>query len=68
MEQENEVELYKKLDALRRSHELLEQQIHAASKNATCDEFTVSRFKKQKLAIRDQIALLQNTLYPNIIA
>jgi hypothetical protein len=32
------------------------------------DEFTLLRFKKEKLQLRDQILMLENQLYPDIIA
>ncbi len=68
MEDDNEIALYKKLDGLRREHRTIEHQMNATLKQTPYDEFSISRYKKEKLAIRDQITNLENTLYPDIIA
>ncbi len=68
MTEDTEVELYKKLDTLRRAHRVIEQKIRAILKQSPHDEFSVIRFKKEKLAIRDQITRLEDVLYPDIIA
>lgn len=68
MTEDSEVELYKRLDALRRAHRVLEQKIRAVLTQAPHDEFSMMRFKKEKLAIRDEITSLEKVLYPDIIA
>ncbi len=64
MNEENEVKLYRRLDSLRNLHQTLELKIMATG----YDEFSAQRFKKEKLAVRDQINSLESELYPNIIA
>ncbi|NET71435.1 MAG: DUF465 domain-containing protein [Sphaerospermopsis sp. SIO1G2] len=68
MTEDGDVELYKRLDALRRAHRVIENKIRAAITQQPFDEFSLLRFKKEKLAIRDQITVLEDTLYPDIIA
>lgn len=69
MIEDSELELYKKLDALRRDHRLLDEKITAALRQSnTPDEIAISRFKKEKLIVRDQIIELESILYPDIIA
>jgi hypothetical protein len=68
MTEDTEVKLYKKLDSLRRLHHALEQKIHDTVKQVPQDEFSIQRYKKEKLAIRDQITSIESILYPNITA
>ncbi len=68
MTEDSEVELYKQLDALRREHRTIEHKIKAHMEQTPDDVFTMSRFKKEKLSIRDKIITIENTLYPDIIA
>lgn len=63
-----DIELYKQLDALRREHRTIEHKIRAYSEQMPEDMFTVTRFKKEKLALRDKILSIEATLYPDIIA
>jgi hypothetical protein len=55
------------LAVLRREHRDLDEAIHALSENRG-DALTLRRFKKQKLAIKDQIASIEDRLTPDIIA
>ena len=68
MNQYTEIELYKKLDELRRQHRLIEDKINVCEKQTPDDIFTVQRFKKEKLAIRDKITRIESEIYPDIIA
>lgn len=58
-----ELMLEKRLDYLRGLHAELEEQL-----SATLDEFTKMRLKKQKLDVRDKMAMIENILYPDVIA
>jgi len=56
-----------KLDALKREHRDLDTAIGALEGRGT-DPLTVKRLKKQKLALKDRIAQVEDRLTPDIIA
>ncbi|MEM6387628.1 MAG: DUF465 domain-containing protein [Pseudomonadota bacterium] len=56
-----------KLEALRSEHRDLDAAIQALEEKGT-DPFAVRRLKKQKLSLKDRIALLEDRLTPDIIA
>ena len=58
----------KRLEALRSEHRDLDSAIVALGENAGADELKLARLKKRKLRLRDEIALLEDQLIPNIIA
>lgn len=57
-----------KLDVLRRQHRDLDEAIVALEATGTADVFTLRRLKKQKLQLKDRIALIEDELNPDIIA
>lgn len=57
-----------KLEALRREHSDLDEAIRALEEKSTRDPLTVRRLKKQKLFLKDRIAILEDYLTPDIIA
>ena len=57
-----------KLEVLRREHRDLDVAIDALGGQATADQLTLRRLKKQKLHIKDQIARVEDELTPDIIA
>lgn len=57
-----------KLEVLRREHRDLDEAIHALESRSTSDILTIRRLKKQKLALRDQIRMIEDRLLPDIIA
>ena len=58
-----------KLEVLRREHRDLDEAIHALeAKGGAADQFTVKRLKKQKLTLKDRIAIIEDQLTPDIIA
>jgi len=57
-----------KLVVLTREHRDLDEAIHALQERGSADMLTVRRLKKQKLALKDQIAQLQDRILPDIIA
>jgi hypothetical protein len=57
-----------KLEVLRREHRDLDEAIHALELSGRPDVLTLRRLKKQKLALKDQIARIEDKLIPNIIA
>ncbi|WP_373286808.1 YdcH family protein [Actibacterium pelagium] len=58
-----------KLEVLRREHRDLDEAIRALEEKggASC-QFTVKRLKKQKLGLKDRIAVIEDRLTPDIIA
>ena len=66
--QESEV-LRIKLEMLKREHRDLDEAIHALQERGpSTDMLTLRRLKKQKLMLKDQIALIEDRLLPDIIA
>jgi len=57
-----------RLETLRREHRDLDEAILALQAQGKADQLTVVRLKKRKLALKDQIARIQDDLTPDIIA
>lgn len=57
-----------KLEVLRREHRDLDEAIRALEDKGTGDALTIRRLKKQKLQLKDRIAVLEDQLTPDIIA
>lgn len=60
--------LEKRLAELRIEHRDLDEVIGRLIADPSCDHLQVQRLKKRKLALKDQIARLENLLVPDIIA
>ncbi|WP_102224394.1 YdcH family protein [Acidimangrovimonas sediminis] len=56
------------LGVLRREHRDLDEAIHAMETAGRSDQLTLRRLKKQKLALKDRIARLEDQITPDIIA
>ena len=56
------------LEVFRRQHRDLDEAITALEEKATSDQLTIRRLKKQKLQLKDVIALIEDRLTPDIIA
>lgn len=56
------------LQVLRREHTDLDAAIEALQATGTADQLTLQRLKKQKLYLKDRIALIEDRLTPDIIA
>lgn len=67
-EMNSEEVLRVKLDVLKRQHRDLDDAIHALQGTGVADPFTLKRLKKQKLGLKDRIALIEDQLTPDIIA
>ena len=63
-----EEEMRKRLAALRIEHRDLDAAIDALSLNGARDQLQIARLKKRKLRLKDQIALIEDYLIPDIIA
>jgi hypothetical protein len=64
----NEDELRKRLEILRIEHRDLDAAIDALSTAGSTDQLQIARLKKRKLKLKDQIALIEDYLIPDIIA
>ncbi len=64
----NEQELMKRLEVLRTEHRDLDAAIGALSDAGSTDQLQIARLKKRKLRLKDQIAMIEDTLLPDIIA
>ena len=56
------------LEVFRREHRDLDDAIHALVDKGTSDQLTIQRLKKRKLRLKDQIAMIEDRLAPDIIA
>jgi len=63
-----EDEIRKRLAALRVEHRDLDAAIAALTDTGGPDQLQVARLKKRKLLLRDQIAVCEDYLTPDIIA
>ncbi|MCP8891238.1 DUF465 domain-containing protein [Sphingomonas faeni] len=57
-----------RLDGLRTEHRDLDDAIAALAFAVTPDQLQMARLKKRKLRLRDEIAMLEDQLIPDIIA
>lgn len=64
----SEEELRKRLEALRIEHRDLDAAIDALATAGSADQLQIARLKKRKLKLKDQIALVEDYLIPDIIA
>ena len=64
----NEQELMKRLELLRTEHRDLDAAISALTDAGSTDQLQIARLKKRKLRLKDQIAIIEDTLLPDIIA
>ena len=67
-EMQSEEVLRVKLEVLKRQHGDLDTAIRAIQESRTGDALMIQRMKKQKLALKDQIAAIEDRLTPDIIA
>lgn len=56
------------LDVLRRQHRQLDAEIIEIETTPAPDAMTVRRLKRRKLAMKEEIARLEDRLYPDILA
>ena len=56
------------LEVFKQEHRDLDDAIHALVERSTGDQLTIQRLKKQKLRLKDFIALIEDRLTPDIIA
>ncbi|MXO75826.1 DUF465 domain-containing protein [Altererythrobacter aerius] len=63
-----EQELKKRLASLRTEHRDLDAAIDALTATGSPDQLQIARLKKRKLRMKDQIAIVEDQLLPDIIA
>jgi len=63
-----EVEMRKRLEGLRIEHRDLDAAIDALTAANSADQLQLARLKKRKLRLKDQIAMIEDYLIPDIIA
>ena len=56
------------IESLKEEHRDLDAAIDALHRAGDADQLQVQRLKKRKLALRDQLAALHDSLTPDIIA
>lgn len=56
------------LEVFKREHRDLDEAINALVERGTGDQLTIKRLKKQKLRLKDMIAVIEDRLTPDIIA
>jgi hypothetical protein len=57
-----------RLHHLRQEHRDLDMAIEALRATAAPDQLQIARLKKRKLRLRDEIAIIEDQLIPDIIA
>jgi hypothetical protein len=57
-----------RLAELREEHRQLDREIAEIATSPDVDQIEVQRLKKRKLHLKDEIALLENAIIPDIIA
>jgi hypothetical protein len=68
LETVTEQELKKLLASLTTEHRDLDAAIDALSGSGSTDQLQIARLKKRKLRLKDQIAVVEDQLLPDIIA
>lgn len=68
MESLDQSRIKRRINALREEHKKLDALIMQEMTSPTADQLRICRMKKRKLAIKDEIAVLENMLLPDIIA
>ncbi len=64
----DEIETLRRLELLRVDHRDLDAAIDALALSGAPDQLQIARLKKRKLRLRDEIAMLEDQLIPDIIA
>jgi len=60
--------LKRKLSELKLEHRRLDEEITGISQSPPFDQLEIQRLKRRKLALKDEIAQVENELLPDIIA
>ena len=68
MTREEEQELRQALAALKLEHRQLDEEVRRLTANVEADQLEITRMKKRKLSIKDEILRIEDRLLPDIIA
>jgi hypothetical protein len=68
MDREEDQELRRSLVALKLEHRQLDEQIERMIEATESDQLKITRMKKKKLVLKDEILRLEDRLLPDIIA
>lgn len=58
----------RRIELLKQEHRDFDTAITALAESGSTDQLQLARLKKRKLALRDEIAMLEDSLIPDIIA
>ncbi len=67
-ESEETQALRRRLEELRDKHRALDDSIRELQEGGVVDAIQIARLKKEKLALKDQMAWIEDQLMPDIIA
>ncbi|HVJ71077.1 MAG TPA: DUF465 domain-containing protein [Sphingomicrobium sp.] len=56
------------LELLKAEHRRLDEEIELLRSSGNCDQLELARMKKKKLALKDEIQVLNDRIVPDIIA
>jgi hypothetical protein len=65
---ECEPDLRQRLSELQREHRQLDERIAAMEDGAHANQLEITRMKKRKLWLKDEIARIEDQIFPDIIA
>lgn len=68
MQRQDERDIRELLVKLRAEHRELDSEIASIATSGRVDQLQISRLKKKKLKLKDQITALEDQLWPDIIA
>ncbi|MEM1371752.1 MAG: DUF465 domain-containing protein [Pseudomonadota bacterium] len=68
MKREDETALRDELVQVREEHRCLDEKILELESSGRVDQLLIKRLKKQKLALKDRIIVIEDQLTPDIIA
>jgi hypothetical protein len=68
MDGDDDQPLREALAQLKQQHRDLDKEIRAAEDMASADQLHITRLKKRKLMLKDEIARIEDKLLPDIIA
>ncbi len=60
--------LLQKIELLKQEHREIDGEISSMNRALSSDQLQIQRLKKRKLALKDEITRLENSIVPNIIA